>query len=276
MIVQPLLAHASATLEHLGARLIDFSEVEVSVEVGMGGRKRRKDVSIATLTQWVEAHPGSSRLAASSFFRGVAAVLLAPQLTRRERQIGFAEAAARLSPSLEGPLFVAGASAAGVEAFGYSPFGGLFMAHYIEFDRGRVLVSAEERARWNVSVDRLEKAATSLIYHHTIDEVPSAVPELDGVVSYSFGDGAGAARAALLEPLYYLECRAGLAFAVPHNDVVLFAAPGGDAPDLDAFASRVEAIHKRHPAPLSRDLFVNRGGAVEPLGVPVSSEAARE
>ena len=266
LLLDSALAYGSAALEAVGARLVDYTQSDVSVETGMGGQKRRLDAPLGALSEWLEAHPTDSRRGSVSFFRGIAAILLAPRLTRRENTMRFAEAAAKMRPSLEGPLFSQGAEAAGASApFGRPPFGDLFVAHFVDHDRGSVLISEAQRVKWQVSVERLEKAALSLVYHHTYDHEPIAVANTPEATSFSFGDGADAARSLLLNDLFYGRCRKGLLFGVPHAGHVCLLDREHEETHGEAFRAHIKGTFVNAAAPLSGQVFLNLGGVVSEL-----------
>lgn len=272
LLLDSALAYGSAALEAVGARLVDYTESDVSVETGLGGQKRRLDAPLGALSDWLDHNVEDSRRGSVSFFRGIAAVLLAPRLTRRESTMPFPEAAAKIRPSLEGPLFAAGALAAGsATPFGGSPFGDFFVAHFVDHDRGSVLIDEQKRATWQVSVEHLEKAALSLVYHQTYDHEPIALAGVPEATYFAFGDGADAARSLLLNDLFYGRCRKGLLFGVPCAGQVCLLDREYEAIHRDAFAAHVRESFVNAAAPLSDRLFLNLGGVITAL--PGSSAA---
>jgi hypothetical protein len=258
-----LLSIAAAVLEPSGARLVDFGDADVSVEAGLGMRKRRMDVPTEALLRWLEADPSHPKAGAVSYFRGIAAVAVAPRLARREAELPFTQAAARILPSLEGPLFRAGAEAAGKQPiFGTDTFGGLFVAHFQEVNQGRCLVTEADRARWSVTAEHLEKAALSIAYHRAAEEPLAPVPELEGARRLHTGDGSDGARALLIEQLFYTQARSGFAVGVPDPDTFLLF-ESFEPVRLGAFRELVRARYERSPWPLSDEVFAFRGGAIE-------------
>ncbi len=258
-----LLGYASAALEPLGARLVDFSESDVSVEAGLGMRKRRVDVPTDELTAWIEQSPDALRLGAVSFFRGIAAVVLAPRRGRREQTMGFREAAARMVPSLEGPLFEAGAIAAGAEGpFVTAAFAELNLAYWIELDNGRTPVTHAELERWGVSSDHAQKAALSLAFHRVHEAPPLRETEITGAKRLHYGDGCDAARALLLEQLFFPGKRSSLLFAVPDSETLLTL---GDEGEVEAFGDLVGRLFAQSSCPLTNQLFRHADGSVHQL-----------
>lgn len=258
-----LLSIAAAVLEPLGARLVDFSDADVSVEAGLGMRKRRMDVPTEALTTWLASDPPRPKAGAVSYFRGIAAVAVAPRLARREAELPFAQAAARILPSLEGPLFRAGAEAAGKQpVFGSETFGGLFVAHFQEVNQGRCLVTEADRERWDVTPEHLEKAALSIAYHRAAEEPLAPVAEVEGAQRLHTGDGSDGARALLIEQLFYTAARTGFAVGVPDPDTFLLF-ESFDTERLGAFRELVRARYERSASPLTDEVFAFRDGAIE-------------
>ncbi|MCA9564478.1 MAG: hypothetical protein KC561_13370, partial [Myxococcales bacterium] len=268
------LLHASAAVEPMGARLVHFTEHEISIEAGLGARKRSIDVPIASLQGWLDDNPGRTRVGISSFFRGAASVVLEPRRNRLEANISFPEAAAKLIPSLEGPLFVEGVKAASKSEsplFGKPFLGDLFVAHFIELNQGRVLLREDEVARWAVSRDRTEKAALSLVYYRTYDVDPAPVAGLSRVVQYRFGDGSDAARALLLEQLHYSAVRKGMAFSVPNNGLILWTESPEDDDAVVELSRATKAAFADSAWPLSAQIHLFRGGVVSELSAPAEA-----
>jgi hypothetical protein len=263
MHLETLLNHASAALERQAARLVDFTDTEATVEAGAGLRKRRLDVPLAELRAWIEGHPERAREATASFFRGVGAVVLEPRPNAREAAFSFVEAAGRIVPSLEGPLFPMGAELAlGEPIFGERLLGDRFLASFVELDLGRQLLTRARVATWGVSDDRAAKAGLSLLFHRTWDVSPRAEsPEaLPGLEVLRVGDGCEATRALLIESLLFERCRRGLWVAFPANDQLLLMDPPHTPERLTAFRERVRRLHADSAWPLSPAVWAIEDG----------------
>jgi hypothetical protein len=276
MTPEAQLSMASAALERLGARLVHVDHDAVTVEGGMGLRKRRLDVPLAPLRAFIAAHPERERTAIASYFRGVGSVVLEPRLSRREASLEFAQAAGRLMPSLEGPLFLQGAqlAAPGTESgeadafFGETTLGDLWIAHFVELDTGRRLVTRSMLDAWDVSDDRTVKAALSLLFHRSYEVAPrehpvSGVPDCQ---AFQVGDSYDATRSLILDNLLYQRALKGLLIAMPSPDTCLLTAlpEPDDTHVLDAFAAEVDALYGQSAWSLSRALYrVKVGPPVE-------------
>jgi hypothetical protein len=260
--LEQIMASGSAALERQGARLIDFDEAQVTIESGIGMRKSRAEVSLSALIAWLDAHPEQTRQGVASFFRGAGAVAVAPRPNRRESAFSFAEAAGRLFPSIEGPLFSLGAEAAAKEPlFLWPAADGLQVAFFIELDTGRKVLTQGQVDAWGANPDRIERAAVSMLFHRTYQVEPAAyqAPGLSHCRAFKSGDGYDSARALLLESLYYPAAGQGLRFSLPTPELLLvIEAPGQD--ETTALRTETERLFAESAWSLSREVYEWREG----------------
>ena len=245
MNLEEILAVAEAALERQGASLTSSPPDRVAVRIAGTGPGRPIDIPLGPLREWLAGEPERGRQGVVSFFRGVGSVVVAPPLTRREAGLSFAELAGRLVPSLEGPLFPLGAKLASGEEIVVEPaFGGLSVAHFVEFDRGRRLLTRQKLDAWGVSQERAHKAGLSLVFYRTY-EVPPAPFEPDalpGCEAFQIKDGYDATRVLVLDSLFFGRCRAGLLAGVPASDLLLLLDASADGSTRAAFRRRIEAL----------------------------------
>jgi hypothetical protein len=273
LALEQLLAAASAVLEPMGARLIDFEGTRITIEAGLGPRKRRSEVELDPLRNWIDANPSRARLGIASFLRGAAAPALAPRPSRREERMTFQEAAATTLPSIEGPLFETGVRQAADDDYLIKPAfidDDLVEAYFLELDAGRRLLTQADLARWSVSFERIEKAALSVLLHRTYNEVPTPRAEdvLAGCKTYRTGDGYDGARALLLESLQFELTRRGMVFAIPSCRLMLFAPRPPDDEALAPFRRHLERVLADDPWPLSSAVYCWEGGRAQLLEEP--------
>jgi uncharacterized protein YtpQ (UPF0354 family) len=265
MQIETLLQIASPTLERMAVQLVDYSQTEVTLEAGMGFSKRRFEATIEPLRHLLAQSSEAGRARVVSYFRGVGAVAAAPRPNRREANAEFAQAAGRILPSLEGSLFGLGAKAAGLELPIFAkPFvGDLHVIHFVELDNGRRLLTEQDTRRWGVTAERVEKAGLSNLYYRSAQETPQVVIGLEGARRFHIGDGYDAARALVLEPLFYDECKAGIAFAIPATDaLIILDGPCQDA-DHVALGHKAQRDFRESAWALSEATFEQTGEIVQ-------------
>lgn len=176
----------------------------------------------------------------------------------------FVDAAGSLVATLEGGGFRAGVLAAGgPEPWLWPLTAGVDIAFYQEVEDGLCLLSGDRVRSWGVSEERVYKAALSVLFYKTSYAAPERVAMDADYETYRVGDGFDAARALLLEMLDYGRARAGLLFAVPDAEELLFVPDlGGD--HAEAFGRFVEQRFAAAKEPLSDGVFRVLCGAMCP------------
>ena len=224
------------------------------IEVSLGPALRRRKASIS-LTAFQEAAGSTDPVAIASVTRGVYAALNTPLRREHEEPISFVDAAAVISPSLEGPRFAQGVALAGGRAPYLLPFlDGMDRVYLIERDMGYHLLSLDDVARWGVHPERIEKAAASILYHRTGYWNEPDVIDVGGisVTTYKIGDGFDGARATILEELDFHRWLKGFHFAVPDSDTLWIAT---DELEVGSLRAAVEKAFGEADAPLSPHVY---------------------
>lgn len=167
----------------------------------------------------------------------------------------FRQGAANLLPKVERARFpraydavVAGRGGADGERLFTLPFGPDLVVAFVRDEGWRFsYVATEQVARWGASPGTMLSAVRSNLYHK------AEVSHRDDVVA--FGDGYDAARAIIVDDVFYDRASAaGLRFAVPGRDRLLVGR------DLSP-AAAAEA-HAASPYPLSPKVYVWKSGRV--------------
>ena len=212
----------------------------VQARVVSGPRGQVVELPPAAVDELLSSYEGpeSRRIALTSFARGVAAALAEPTNSTGAEE-SFASAAATLTPSLEGPLFASGAFAAGADTPFLVPFAeGVAVAYQFELDLGVRLIRESQVALWGVHPNRIEKAALSILFHRSW-----------GAETTPVEDGSDAARALVLDNLFFSRCRDGLTFAAPASDALLIA--DGVTPQIvEAVGNAAERLSAASDCPL--------------------------
>ncbi len=223
----------------------------VQARVVSGPRGQVVELPPAAVDELLSSYEGpeSRRIALTSFARGVAAALAEPTNSTGAEE-SFASAAATLTPSLEGPLFASGAFAAGADTPFLVPFAeGVAVAYQFELDLGVRLIRESQVALWGVHPNRIEKAALSILFHRSWGAETTPVEDGSVIERYGLGDGNDAARALVLDNLFFSRCRDGLTFAAPASDALLIA--DGVTPQIvEAVGNAAERLSAASDCPL--------------------------
>lgn len=229
---------------------------------GHGARRVETSVDLASLSETLADFDGRTEANAAAAARGIAAMFEAPTSDQGD-SYSYIDVTSCLLPHLECRGFVEGVRAAGGELpwiREWQP--DHFFVYYIEVDEGLRLLSAAQAENWQVHPERIEKAASSILFHRTgyrrwerQERGGLAVDVL------RIGDGADAARGAILDLLDYDRASGELLFAFPSADELLFVE--AEACGEQAFRELVESEFAAAAIPRSEQLFRWRKGRLE-------------
>lgn len=235
--------------------IVSSDDSSATVRVHTGLRAKSATIAFDTLQEMLVEIPAESRRGAlASFARGLYGVLGEPKKSRG-MELNFEEAAKTVLPSVEGPLFSAGALAAGGDAPYLSKFpGDLSVAYWVELDLGIRVLTGKQIAEWGCTDDRLAKAALSILFHRSWDAPFGATSEEGGIEEFKVGDGLDGARVLMMNQWGYDRVRDAALFALPESDRFLFSPATDDAAvaDLRELAGKRYASSSR---PLSLEVF---------------------
>ncbi|MFT6398596.1 MAG: hypothetical protein ACJAYU_003355 [Bradymonadia bacterium] len=235
--------------------IVTTDDASVTVQVHSGLRAKSATVEFRVVLEMLESAAAEQQGGAlSSFARGLYGGLAEPKNSKGSELL-FEDAAKTVLPSIEGPLFAAGAVAAGGAEPYLSPFPGeLSVAYWVELDLGvRVLTTPQINA-WGCTDDRLAKAALSILFHRSWEAPFVATPEQGTIEEFKVGDGLDGARVLMMDQWDFYRVRDAALFALPESDTFLFSA----GTDEDAQTALQELAQRRYLSskrPLSTGVF---------------------
>lgn len=180
----------------------------------------------------------------------------------------FAEAAGRLVASFDAAPYAAGVEAAtGESAWTLALEDDLIVDFLLELDSGIRPVRVSDVDRWGVSEDRMVSGARSMLFHKAQQTAPVPVENHPPVERLRVGDGYDAARALVLEDLFFGEFDDEARLAFPTSDHLLFVRSPENQTDLEALREATDEAYEATDYPLTRRLFRLEGGR------PVSTDS---
>lgn len=203
--------------------------------------------------------------ALAAWAKGVKFALLEPAGSPAD-DWDFAEAAGRLVASIDAETYELGVE----QAVGSAPWtldlaDDLVVDFLLELDSGMRPVRETDVDRWGVSEDRMISGARSMLFHKAQQTAPIPVEDHPPVERLRVGDGYDAARAFVVEDLFFGEIDQSSRLAMPTSDHLLFVRDPDDG-DVDALRRAAEEVCDETDYPLSRELFrISRGQPV-PVG----------
>lgn len=233
----------------------------LQVELGQGLMRRE-----ATLNTTVPAYETDLRSWSGQAARGVLAALSEPPNSRGSK-LDFVDAASRIFMSLEGPGFFEGAeSVLGEPVWSQDFQDGLKLAFRLELDNGQRLLPVSQVEEWGVHADRVYKAAVSIVFHRSGHESWKRRTYDDLTVDeFRKGDGCDAARGVILDLIDFHRSRAGIYFACPTSDQLIFT--DARVEDLDSFATLTKRLFAESAFPLSNHVFGYSDGKLDPTPI---------
>lgn len=211
---------------------------------------------------WEESLP-ADRADAAAYVRGVLARL--DEVDRqRTRPLAWVEAARTLLPRLERAAFLDGyAAAAGETLVSFPRWDGLVEVFQVERDLGLQLITTARATEWGASLDRIERAAASILLHRSRDVSWVADPTETTLDTFRIGDGLEATRVLVLEAIDWERCLDGCWVALPAPDLLLVSR-SQDRAALERLQTAVDQAYANASEPLSAVILRVNGGQLVP------------
>ena len=199
-----------------------------------------------------EAGSGGEQLA--GFVRGIEQALSIPGNFTPENW-SFTEAAGAMVPLIEHETFEKGfRQITGETAISEGFFEEMAIFYQIEIRGGSRLLTEELMEAWSATVDQVDSAARSILYHKTQNQSSSAVADREFVEQFSLPDGYNASRSLILCDVFYHQFGESTRFTIPSNELLLFV----DEPTEEKIEELLEVTddsYERTMIPLSRSLY---------------------
>lgn len=204
----------------------------LNVSRGEGLQEKKANVDPgAFFEELLVLEPSEALRLVLGYARGIFHAFLEP-VRSRGSALDFYASAGKLAMALEVRSFARGIEAVTGELAWTRPFvDDLVWVCHIELDQGLRVLTQPQFERWEVSADRVWAGARSMLYHRSraLRPVPLASVEgfagiegIEGVCVADNGDGAGAARCAVLGDLFFSDISAGFRFALPTPELMVF------------------------------------------------------
>jgi uncharacterized protein YtpQ (UPF0354 family) len=203
---------------------------------------------------WLEADDRNRDRALAGYVSGLRHALLEPADSDADTW-DFSESAGRLLMRIETESFESGAEAAAGEAPWTQPFhGDLRLVFLMELDMGMRVLDETQFDHWGVTPDRVVEGARSMLYHKADQTAPMPLEDYEGVEQLRVGDGCDAARALVLDELFFGEWDDTSRIALPGSDELLFVRSGDDA-TVAALKEATAEFYDEAKCPLTTSLF---------------------
>ncbi len=227
----------------------------INVSRGRGGGGARSNVDpLPFVEEWVDAPEEARRRAVAGYVSGIEHALLEPADSEADTW-DFSESAGGLLMRLETESFRDGVEAATGSAPWTQPFhGDLVLVFLIELDMGMRVLDEPQFERWSVTPDRVVSGARSMLFHKANPADPSTLEDYEGVEHLRVGDGCDAARALVLDELFFGEIDDSSRVALPGSDDLLLVRSGDDA-SYEALEAAAQAYYDEADCPLTPSLF---------------------
>jgi hypothetical protein len=208
------------SLEAAGVRATRRGDtLELSVDTGPYARTAKTDPDAL---EAMSRHFDDAELDAPAFARGVVCALSEPK-NSRGGLMAFVDAARTIMPLADRVAFSVGVNFVHSEWPLSTGFGAQLALYFVvELDRGIRIVPLSQFEAWGAELDRVERAAASILFHRSRDVQlrPSALDARFDELAV--GDDHDPARALILDALDFDRCRRGcaVAFVAPNRLLV--------------------------------------------------------